>query len=70
MERWCETAAAVVNGFRRKMIPAEAAVHAINWERLCDEMPSLPRGSGDVARMAAGAYDDIFRRIERHDHER
>ena len=67
MERWCETACAVVNGMRRPITPAQAAVHAINWERICDETPTLPRGSNNVAMMAAGAFDDYVRRIERHD---
>jgi len=67
MERWCETACAVVNGMRRKITPARAAAHAINWDRLCDEYRTLPRGSDHVAMVAAGAFDDVVRQIERHD---
>lgn len=70
MESWAKTACAVVNGMRRKITPAQAAVHAINWERLCDEIPALPRGSNEVAMLAAGAFDDVIRMITRHDDER
>lgn len=71
MERWCETAAAVANGWRRlKLTPAQAAAHAVFWETMCDKDPSLPRCSDSVAQAAAGEFDCTVRWVDRHGHVR
>ena len=62
LERWCETAAAVVQGYRRKMRPVDVAIHAI---RCADQFPKDHVINSDdhssAARMSAGEFDDYIR---------
>lgn len=61
MERWCETAAAVVNGWRHATTPVQAAVDAVRWQQV---VPDLAQGASDAAaRTSAGSYDSYFRRL-------
>jgi len=62
MERWCETATAVINGTRKKMTPAQAAVHAVQWEKVRRDRPAwlLPEQTS-VPAIAAGSCDDLIR---------